>query len=306
MKPWLVAYQQRISQQIVQQRMPHAILVTGKKGAGKSLLIHWLKSVLMCEKPLLEQQILTACEQCKTCHLMLKATHPDCHELQAEKATIGVDEIRKVSQFLQLRPQLGTKQCAVIQQADIMTVAASNALLKTLEEPSIGSYLLLSATDSSALLATITSRCWCLPIYPPVGQALLQSEGLNSNDPFINVSFLETLTDKQSFEHYLTFVTYCKQAIMQAEVSPELQQFLLDVPEALQWFETLLVNLYRQSQQWQIDPHVAVELKQTPEQLFQLYQAVIACKRKLSHYNQANRSLMIMQLVVVLNQLLEQ
>jgi DNA polymerase-3 subunit delta' len=88
-------------------------------------------------------------------------SHPDFQliAVAAGKKEIGVDRARDVKHFTQLRPLRGTMKVAVIDDAHMLTVAAQNALLKTLEEPPAHSLLVLIANNPDALLPTVRSRC---------------------------------------------------------------------------------------------------------------------------------------------------
>ena len=79
MQTWLNQHQQLLSEQIEQNRLPHAILFSGVTGSGKSVLANWLVQVLLCQQlnKGLEQKVLTPCMQCKSCRLYRQGTYPD-------------------------------------------------------------------------------------------------------------------------------------------------------------------------------------------------------------------------------------
>ena len=136
-------------------------MITGIAGAGKLALAQWLRRLINCQQPVgKNNQILQVCDQCKTCLLMQSNTLPDHLNLQAEKNSLGVDEVRQANGFLQKTAQLGMYKTVLIDHAEMMTPAAANALLKTLEEPTDYSVIVLVTDDIDSLLPTIISYFW--------------------------------------------------------------------------------------------------------------------------------------------------
>ncbi|WP_105215442.1 DNA polymerase III subunit delta' [Pseudoalteromonas sp. T1lg22] len=155
MYPWLSTVQQQYAQQQQQGRLHHAHLLYGAEGVGKRALAEQLSQAQLCEQPLQMQP----CGQCKGCKLIAAGTHPDLLMLSGDGSSIGVDAIRAISDFIQHSAQQGGAKCVIIPNAQRMTVAASNALLKTLEEPNNHCYLWLLSPGTANLSATILSRC---------------------------------------------------------------------------------------------------------------------------------------------------
>jgi DNA polymerase-3 subunit delta' len=143
--------------------LPHALLLCGPGGLGKRALTEAFVRARLCESP----RDGNACGSCRTCKLLAAGTHPDrvlvtieenpkTHRMRSE---IVVDQIRALSSRLAMASQLGGWQIAVIDPADTMNAAAQNALLKTLEEPTDASLIVLVADQPWRLSATIRSRC---------------------------------------------------------------------------------------------------------------------------------------------------
>ncbi|WP_105168497.1 DNA polymerase III subunit delta' [Pseudoalteromonas sp. T1lg23B] len=143
----------RLSQQ--QGRFHHAQLLHGSSGVGKQALAKQLAQAILCEQHLQ----LMACGHCKSCTLIAAQTHPDLLVITPQGQSISVDVIRGLADFVHHSAQQGGRKVAVIANAHKMTHSAANALLKTLEEPNAGRYLLLTTDDISQLSATILSRC---------------------------------------------------------------------------------------------------------------------------------------------------
>lgn len=141
---------------VANDRLPHALLFAGADGVGKRSVALALAAWLLCEVDADD-----ACGECAACRQVAAGSHPDLHVLTiaSGKKEIGVDRAREVKHFTQLRPLRGSVKIAVINDAHMLTVAAQNALLKTLEEPPGHSLLILVANNPDALLPTVRSRC---------------------------------------------------------------------------------------------------------------------------------------------------
>ncbi|MCW4148279.1 DNA polymerase III subunit delta' [Halomonas sp. 18H] len=143
-------------------RMPHALLFSGEHGVGKQRLAEALIARTMCAAP--GEQ---ACGQCRSCQLLASGYHPDLLRISPEegKRQIRIDTIRDVNRFVSQTAQQGGYRVIIISPAEAMNVAASNALLKSLEEPGDQTLFILLADVPSRVLPTIRSRCqqWPLP-----------------------------------------------------------------------------------------------------------------------------------------------
>lgn len=158
--PWLFQPLIKLSNLYEKQQLAHALLLTGPTGIGKWQLARQLAKALLC-KQLVAQQ---ACEQCKSCLLDRAGNHPDLLLLQPEGQSLGVDEIRRISEFTHGRAQQHGNKVILVQHAERMTEAAANALLKTLEEPPANCFLVLCCQQPQRLKATILSRCQRWPL----------------------------------------------------------------------------------------------------------------------------------------------
>ncbi|MBD1581326.1 DNA polymerase III subunit delta' [Pseudoalteromonas sp. S16_S37] len=155
MYAWHETLWQQLAQSQRQHRFHHALLLHGLVGVGKQALATALAEALLCE----QHQFLTSCGQCKSCALFKANTHPDLITIAPQGQSISVDEIRELASFVHHSAQQNGNKVAIIVNAHKMTHSAANALLKTLEEPNPGRYLLLTCDDISQLPATILSRC---------------------------------------------------------------------------------------------------------------------------------------------------
>ncbi|WP_404407899.1 hypothetical protein LG272_08265 [Pseudidiomarina marina] len=152
--PWLREPWRQLVADYHNQRFGHAHCIPDRKGVGAEAYTQTLVKFLLCLQP--QKQ---ACGQCKSCLLMEAGTHPDYYEVASEdNRAIGVDKIRELTQQLQQTASQHGSKVAWIKDAHRMTIEAANALLKTLEEPSGNTYLILSPERTSDLLPTLRSR----------------------------------------------------------------------------------------------------------------------------------------------------
>lgn len=141
---------------VANDRLPHALLFAGADGVGKRSVARALTAWLLCN-----EDGDDACGNCASCRQVAAGSHPDFQLIAVAtgKKEIGVDRSRDVKRFTQLRPMRGALKVAIVDDAHMLTTAAQNALLKTLEEPPGHSLLILVANNPDALLPTVRSRC---------------------------------------------------------------------------------------------------------------------------------------------------
>jgi DNA polymerase-3 subunit delta' len=149
--------------------MTHSWLFTGPPGSGRSIAAQAFAAALQCERP---DQL--GCGECSACHTVSTRTHPDVHSVVPEGLSIGVTEMRAVVARSARRPQLGRWQVVVIEDADRLTEQASNALLKSVEEPPARTVFLLCAPSlhPDDVSLTIRSRCRLVPLRLPPAEAV--------------------------------------------------------------------------------------------------------------------------------------
>jgi len=137
-------------------RLAHAYLFSGPDGIGKRLMALALARAIVCH----EQR---GCGHCPACRKIDHQNHPDLHVLEPEGNAIKIEQIRSFQRELNLKPLEAVRKICLIEAADCMTTGASNALLKTLEEPRGDTLLILLTAQPNRLLETIRSRCQRLP-----------------------------------------------------------------------------------------------------------------------------------------------
>ncbi len=161
--PWLQTSWQSLQQAVAAGRTPASLLIEGPSGLGPNTLVSRYVSAIMCQSSNDEP-----CGFCHACDLIKSHSHPDIHWLKPEegKSGVGVEQIRQSNRWAQETSQLGGYRIIIIEPAEAMNESASNALLKTLEEPASRCLFVLLSRNSHHLLPTIRSRCevWSLPM----------------------------------------------------------------------------------------------------------------------------------------------
>lgn len=208
-EPWQEHAWKHLLARRAQGRLAHALLLAGPAGLGKRAFAERLGAMLLCEAA--GDQ---ACGRCRSCHLFAARVqrepeemrpdgtpaHPDGHTGHPDVRFVGyvlnekssprrmyadivVEQMRELGQWLALSPHYGRAKFALIDPADGLNVAAANALLKTLEEPNPGCFLVLVSARPARLAATIRSRCQRIDFaLPDAAQALqwLQAQALDA------------------------------------------------------------------------------------------------------------------------------
>jgi DNA polymerase-3 subunit delta' len=145
---------------------PHALLISGPRGAGKRTLALNFARSLLCESPRADG---LACGACPSCRYVAAGQHPDLQLVEPftmdddgdvkQLDAIPVDRIRALIDWAQVTSHRGRAKVAIVVPAESLNVAAANALLKTLEEPPPDTYLLLVSHQPGRVPATLRSRC---------------------------------------------------------------------------------------------------------------------------------------------------
>ena len=144
-----------IKNAIEQDKVSHAYLFCGPRGTGKTTTARLLAKALLCQKgPTAEPD-----GTCEDCQLIAAGEHPDVYELDAASRT-GVDNVREeIIGRVQFAPTRGRYKVYIIDEVHMLSTAAFNALLKTLEEPPSHVVFILATTDPQKVPETIQSRC---------------------------------------------------------------------------------------------------------------------------------------------------
>jgi DNA polymerase-3 subunit delta' len=206
--PWQQAAWERLQQ--MRERLPHAILFHGAAGIGKADFMEAFAQALLCENVRPDGH---ACGQCASCGWFAQHNHPDYRRVRPEaledeppadeeggdadkksksskapSKEIKIEQIRALADFMNISTHRQGLRVVVLYPAEALNMPASNALLKTLEEPPPGTVFLLASNSLDRLLPTILSRCrkFALPM-PEHAQALawLQAQGVTDADGWL-------------------------------------------------------------------------------------------------------------------------
>jgi DNA polymerase III subunit delta' len=164
-----------LRKQIVQERLPHALLFAGLRGIGKRSLADFVSMAVNC----LERNH-DFCRRCSSCRKILEGAHADVRHFEPEGQFIKIDQMRDLSREVFFRPFEGRMRVFIIDEAEKMNPESANCILKTLEEPPLSSLLILVSNHPNELLATIRSRCQTYqfaPLPPNDIASLLEKRG---------------------------------------------------------------------------------------------------------------------------------
>lgn len=142
-----------LENQIKENSVGHAYLFCGTRGTGKTTIARLLAKGVNCLS-----ETLRPCGICENCREIKNGTFVDVIEIDAASNN-GVDNIRELRESVKYPPSIGRKKVYIIDEVHMLSKGASNALLKTLEEPPEDVMFILATTEANKLPATITSRC---------------------------------------------------------------------------------------------------------------------------------------------------
>ncbi|MBI4834926.1 MAG: DNA polymerase III subunit delta' [Planctomycetes bacterium] len=152
---------------IKKRKLAHAYIFSGPEGVGKFLFAQELAKALLCEKG-------TGCGKCRSCLRTEHKNHPALNILSVpeKKKNIPIEAVRELEHEIALKPFEGRYKIFIINNAETLSEEATNAILKTLEEPPPYSLIILISSKPESLLPTILSRCHLIRFYPLPESAL--------------------------------------------------------------------------------------------------------------------------------------
>lgn len=315
--PWLRPDFEQLVASYQSGRGHHALLIHALPGMGEDALIYAISRFLLCQQP----QGHKSCGQCHGCQLMQAGTHPDYYSLAPEKgkSTLGIDAVREVSEKLYEHARLGGAKVVWVQDAAVLSDAAANALLKTLEEPPAGTWFFLACREPSRLLATLRSRCRLHHLAPPAenyASAWLAREVTMSQEAILTALRLSAGSPGAAHEllqegHWAQRQALC-QALSATLASGDWLAMLPalnheQVTGRLQWLASLFLDALKIQQRATLITNVdalalvqqlARELRSST--LHALLKAIFTCREQLLSVVGVNRELLLTDLLLTL------
>ncbi|MCL2898560.1 DNA polymerase III subunit delta' [Brenneria tiliae] len=309
--PWLNASYRHLIGQYQAGRGHHAILLHALSGMGEDSLVYALSRWLMCLHP----EGMKSCGKCHSCHLMIAGTHPDWYVLSPEKGkqSLGIDPVREVQDKLYQHARQGGSKVIWLPAAELLTEAAANALLKTLEEPPQGTYFLFGCREPARLLATLRSRClyhylgvpdethsilWLNSRHQHDTQALRTALRLQAGAPLAAEKLLQAERWRQRTALCQAFFAALSSHDL-LSLTPQLNHD--DAAERIHWLASLLLDALK----WQqgagdhlvnLDQAALIERlaneSANPQLQYELHQW-LACRQKLLTIAAVNRELLL-------------
>ncbi len=250
----------RLKRVIDNHELAHAYLLVGPSGAGKNAIAQWLALRIFCLHPQENEPDMT----CPECQRILSGNHPDIVVAKPEGRQIKVDRIRYLKSEFTKSAMEGSQKLFIIKDAEKMTTSAANSLLKFIEEPGPGTYILMLTTNKSAVLPTIQSRTQVLELAPLNRQDLLQvmaDHDISTGQAKVAIGITDAVSDVQrwcedgwfgnalqgisqwyrhvSAGQMMAFVDVTTSLVKLANRERERQQVLLDLITLI-WRDTLL------------------------------------------------------------------
>ena len=261
--PWQHTEWQRLNRQYAENQLPHALMFAGPPGIGKVHLATALAQRLLCQSPVQG----SPCGQCHACDLLRAGTHPDWIRIQPEEPgkAIRIDVVRELTQSLSTTAQQGGYKVVLLEPAESMNANSANALLKTLEEPSDRTLLILVSHTPSAVLPTIRSRCqivgfslppgsqvlpWLEPLVAGGGVEARRLLALTRGAPLSALALLEGDALEQRQQREQRFIQLCEGQLTAVQLADQWQK--ADVGAVLEWLLVWLYDLAR----WQAGAEV--------------------------------------------------
>jgi len=271
--PW--QQQAWVQLQQFQGRWPHAILLHGPEGIGKTIFAQWLAQSLLCESLKDDGQ---ACGSCVSCGWFTQYSHPDYRRLrpeileteeaqsdsdEAETKTSGkttkapskeivIDQVRKLTNFMTMSTHRQGRRVVVIYPADAMNMAAANALLKSLEEPGPDTVFILVTCHVDSLLPTLISRCRQFALMmPDADQALhwLSQHNVSDAEQFLAehggaplAAFAASQSDTQ--EQQQEFLRHLQRPDVEGALKMAEKLHKSSIPLLLSWMQRWLYDVF--------------------------------------------------------------
>ncbi|MCP3923999.1 MAG: hypothetical protein GY714_15580 [Desulfobacterales bacterium] len=167
----------------------NSFLFSGPEGTGKSQKSINYAMAVNCSNNSISSKAEQFCGICKSCIKIKSSNHPDIITLKPTDNLIKIDKIRDLLKIVSLKPYEAKYRFIIIQNADLMNIEASNALLKSLEEPPSNTMFILTTSREQNLIDTVLSRCFIIKFKPidivNFSECLTKEHGIDEKDSYI-------------------------------------------------------------------------------------------------------------------------
>lgn len=307
---------------IKNKKFSHAYIISGEKDSGKKMLAEAFAQAILCE-----EEDIDGCGKCQTCHQVINRNHPDIHYVEHEKPkTIGIDDIRtQLNNDIVIKPYSSNYKIYIVDEAELMSEQAQNALLKTIEEPPEYGIIFLLTTSATSFLPTILSRCVLLDL-KPINQEIIKKDlmthhGMPDYQAQVCAAFSQgnfgkaiKLAESEDFKELKnSMVSFVKQAASMGAF--EINQIATDITSSETvdiadymdlmtiWFKDVLLykstgdkNLVIYQDEIMIIKRLSAEISY--EGLENIFQAIETCRKRLKANVNNNLSVELMLMAV--------
>lgn len=230
---------------IARGQLAHAYLFCGPRGVGKTTCARIFAKAINCFSPIDNE----ACNECESCRSFNEGRSFNIHELDAASNN-SVDDIRSLVDQVRIPPQVGRYSVYIIDEVHMLSAAAFNAFLKTLEEPPAHAIFILATTEKHKIIPTILSRCQIfdfnrIRVEDSVGylKYIAQQEGVTYDDESLNL--IAQKADggmRDALSMFDKAVSFCGQSLTYREVARSLN--VLDYDTYFTTIDTLMAGDY--------------------------------------------------------------
>lgn len=245
---WQETLWDSLAEALQKHSLPHALLLDGEKQIGKTDFTRAFAKLILCKS----RADNFPCDACQSCSMMDAGTHPDKIEMVSveDHASIKVDDIRLLSNFSQRSSHSGAARIAIIPEAHRMNLSASNALLKTLEEPRDHVFIILTSSEPGRLSATIRSRVqrikMLMPSFEEIKDFVSGQLEERSTSEFLRLSKGKPFTDgsqlsDHGMSHYENFQRCVLETLLGKKTAFELQKHAIKLTPHLAIDEFFLI-----------------------------------------------------------------
>ncbi|MBR2420073.1 MAG: DNA polymerase III subunit gamma/tau [Rikenellaceae bacterium] len=230
---------------IARGQLAHAYLFCGPRGVGKTTCARIFAKAINCFSPIDNE----ACNECESCRSFNEGRSFNIHELDAASNN-SVEDIRSLTDQVRIPPQVGRYSVYIIDEVHMLSAAAFNAFLKTLEEPPAHAIFILATTEKHKIIPTILSRCQIfdfnrIRVEDSVGylKYIAQQEGVTYDDESLNL--IAQKADggmRDALSMFDKAVSFCGQSLSYREVARSLN--VLDYDTYFTTIDTLMAGDY--------------------------------------------------------------